>query len=200
MWDEVFGYVMAFTIFASIIKLIHMFRFNRKMSMIAGTLKNSTKDISAFSIVFIVFLTGFAIWGYIMFGPNLASYKSMIQAIETLLAFSLGEYDYLALFNANRVFGPLFFFSFFLFVNFILLNMFVTILNESIAAVRKDVSTQSNEFEIVNFAWTRFKGWIGIDFDKILLDVKRKYMIGNYHWIFRTALNMGVYSILVCIP
>ncbi|XP_069125477.1 polycystin-1-like protein 2 [Argopecten irradians] len=179
MWDEVFGYVMAFTIFASIIKLIHMFRFNRKMSMIAGTLKNSTSDISAFSVVFLVFLSGFAIWGYIMFGPNMASYKSMIQSIETLLAFSLGEYDYLALVNVNRIFGPLFFFSFFLFVNFILLNVFVTILNESITAVRKDVSKQSNEFEIVNFAWTRFKGWIGIDLDRILLDVQRKYMIGK---------------------
>ncbi|XP_060067155.1 uncharacterized protein LOC132547415 [Ylistrum balloti] len=179
MWDEVFGYVMAFTIFASIIKLIHMFRFNRKMSMIAGTLKNSTSDISAFSFVFLVFLSGFAIWGYIMFGRNMASYKSMIQSIETLLAFSLGEYDYLALVNANRIFGPLFFFSFFLFINFILLNVFVTILNESISAVRKDVSKQSNEFEIVSFAWTRFKGWIGIDFDRILLDVQRKYMIGK---------------------
>ncbi|XP_021359195.1 uncharacterized protein LOC110454143 [Mizuhopecten yessoensis] len=179
MWDEVFGYVMAFTIFASIIKLIHMFRFNRKMSMIAGTLKNSTSDISAFSVVFVVFLTGFAIWGYIMFGRNMASYKSMIQSIETLLAFSLGEYDYLALVNANRIFGPLFFFSFFLFINFILINVFVTILNESIAAVRNDVSKQSNEFEIVNFAWTRFKSWIGIDFDRILLDVQRKYMIGK---------------------
>ncbi|XP_033743898.1 polycystic kidney disease protein 1-like 2 [Pecten maximus] len=179
MWDEVFGYVIAFTIFASIIKLIHMFRFNRKMSMIAGTLKNSTSDISAFSFVFLVFLSGFAIWGYVMFGRNMASYKSMIQSIETLLAFSLGEYDYLALVNANRIFGPLFFFSFFLFINFILLNVFVTILNESISAVRKDVSKQSNEFEIVSFAWSRFKGWIGIDFDRILLDVQRKYMIGK---------------------
>ena len=180
LWDEIFGYVMGFTVFCSIIKLINMFRFNRKMSMIAGTLKSSMKDLSAFSVVFIMFLLGFAIWGYMMFGPNMASYRNVLQSLETLLAFALGDYDYVTLVTTNRIFGPIYFFSFFFSINFLLLNIFVTILNESIAAVKSDVSKQNNEYEIVNFIWKRFAQWIGVYLDKVLQDVKRKYMIGLY--------------------
>lgn len=182
MWDEVFGYFMAFTIFVSIIKLLHLFRFNKRMSMIAGTLKYSTKELSAFSVVITILIVAFASWGYIMFGPKMPEYRNMFQSFETLLAFSLGDFDYLALEKVNRVFGPIYFFTFILCIMIILLNMFVTILNESIAAVKSDVSKQSNEHEIVAFIWCRFKDWVGIDFDKIFAEVKRKYMLGECKW------------------
>lgn len=182
MWDEVFGYFMAFTIFVSIIKLLHLFRFNKRMSMIAGTLKYSTKELSAFSVVITILIVAFASWGYIMFGPKMPEYRNMFQSFETLLAFSLGDFDYLALERVNRVFGPIYFFTFILCIMIILLNVFVTILNESIAAVKSDVSKQSNEHEIVAFIWFRFKDWVGIDFDKIFAEVKRKYMLGECKW------------------
>lgn len=125
-------------------------------------------------------MLAFASWGYIMFGPKMPEYRNMFQSFETLLAFSLGDFDYLALERVNRVFGPIYFFTFILCIMIILLNMFVTILNESIAAVKSDVSKQSNEHEIVAFIWCRFKDWVGIDFDKIFAEVKRKYMLdGN---------------------
>lgn len=180
MWDEVFGYFMAFTIFVSIIKLLHLFRFNKRMSMIAGTLKYSTKELSAFSVVIIILIIAFASWGYVMFGPKMFAYRNMFQSIETLLAFALGDFDYLALERINRVFGPIYFFLFILCIMTILLNVFVTILNESISAVKSDISKQSNEHEIVAFMWLRFKDWVGIDFDKLFEEVKRKYILGKF--------------------
>ncbi|XP_062619009.1 polycystin-1-related protein-like [Saccostrea cucullata] len=179
MWDEVFGYFMAFTIFVSIIKLLHLFRFNKRMSMIAGTLKYSTKELSAFSVVIIIVVIAFASWGYIMFGPKMFQYRNMFQSIETMLAFALGDFDYLALERVNRVFGPIYFFTFILCIMIVLLNVFVTILNESISAVKSDVSKQSNEHEIVAFIWGRFKDWVGVDFDKFFAEVRRKYMLGS---------------------
>jgi hypothetical protein len=49
MWDEIFGYILAFTIYIYIIKLLHMFRFNRRMSMLAGVIRNSAGELTAFS-------------------------------------------------------------------------------------------------------------------------------------------------------
>lgn len=188
MWDEIFGYILAFTIYIYIIKLLHMFRFNRRMSMLAGVIRNSAGELTAFSFALTIFILGYAIWGYLMFGPNLASYKSMMDAIETLIAFALGKYDYRSLGEVNRVFGPLFFFAFFFTVMFLLINIFVAILNESIAAIKKDVSKQSNEYEIVSFMWNRFIDWTGIDFNRILQDIKLKYFLSKY---------CGNYSLLV---
>ncbi|XP_076075764.1 polycystin-1-like protein 2 [Mytilus galloprovincialis] len=179
MWDEVFGYLVAFTIFVCIIKLLHMFRFNRKMSMLAGVIKNSANELAAFSVALTVFMLGYAIWGYMMFGPKLASYRTMLDSLETLLAFALGSYDYRSLEEVNRVFGPMFFFAFFFSVMFLLINIFVAILNESIAAIKKDVSKQSNEYELVSFVWNRFIAWTGINFDRILQNMKLKYFLSD---------------------
>ncbi|KAK3091662.1 hypothetical protein FSP39_021645 [Pinctada imbricata] len=179
LWDETFNFILAFTIFIAILKLVHILRFNRKMSMMAGILRNAAKELSAFVIVFVLFILAYAAWGYIMFGPKMASYRSMIDAIETLLNFSLGSFDYLALENANRIFGPIFFFAFFFTIMFILLNIFVTILNESISTVKDDVSKQTNEYELVAFIWQKLKDWSGLDLDRIVQDVKRKYDIGK---------------------
>jgi len=47
-------------------------------------------------------------------------------------------------------------------VFFILLTMFVTIVNEAFAAVCDDVSKQSNDYEMVEFMVARFKQWTGL--------------------------------------
>ena len=47
-------------------------------------------------------------------------------------------------------------------VFFILLSMFVTIINEAFAAVCDDTSKQSNEYEMVDFMIARFKHWTGL--------------------------------------
>jgi len=45
---------------------------------------------------------------------------------------------------------------------FILLAMFVTIINEAFAAVCDDASKQSNDYEMVDFMIGRFKHWTGL--------------------------------------
>ena len=45
---------------------------------------------------------------------------------------------------------------------FIVLSMFVTIINEAFAAVCDDTSKQSNEYEMVDFMMSRFKQWTGL--------------------------------------
>lgn len=45
---------------------------------------------------------------------------------------------------------------------YILINMFLTILNEAFAKVRSEVEEQSNEHELVEFMVQRFKQWIGL--------------------------------------
>jgi len=45
---------------------------------------------------------------------------------------------------------------------FILLGMFVTIINEAFAAVSDDNKKQSNDYEMVDFMVGRFKQWTGL--------------------------------------
>ena len=178
MWDEVFQIMLAFVIFSSIIKLIHILRFNRRMSMLAATLQHSAKEMSAFSVVFIIVVFAFVSSGFFLFGSNVAGFRGILQGTETLLTFSLGSFEFDKITSTYRVLGPIYFFVFFLFVSFVLMNMFVTILNEAFAKVHSDVLNQHNEYEIVQFVWTRLKTWIGIDLDNVIANVTGKVAKG----------------------
>jgi polycystin 1L2 len=181
VWDDIFQILLAFAIFASILKLIHILRFNRRMSMLAGTLKLSARDLLAFSLVFGIALVSFVGTGYLMFGANVRGFKTVLTGFETLLSFSLGSFQFTGIVEEYRVIGPLYFFLFFTFVVFVLMNMFITILNEAFTVVHKNVSREKNEYEIVEFICRRLKQWIGFDLDKIIDTVKSKYLKGRLY-------------------
>ncbi|XP_076456106.1 polycystin-1-like protein 2 [Babylonia areolata] len=160
-WDELFSYLLAFVSFLAILKTVHLLRFNRKVSMLGSTLLRSAKDLSSFVIVFFFFFLAFFSSGFVLFGSQLAQYSSAVTTVETLMAVCLGEAQFQVLDEANRVLGPLYFFLYMMFVVFVLLNMFLTILNETFSAVRHDLSLQSNEYEVVDFMLHNLKNWLG---------------------------------------
>ncbi|CAF4414212.1 unnamed protein product, partial [Adineta steineri] len=50
--------------------------------------------------------------------------------------------------DAHRILGPIFFLTYVFFVFFVLLNMFLAIINDTYAEVKNDMSTQESEFEL----------------------------------------------------
>lgn len=149
------------------------------MSMLAATLQNSAREMSAFSLVFVIVIFAFVAFGYFLFGSNVSGFKGVMQGFQTLLTFSLGSFDFDAVTSNYRVLGPIYFFFFFLFVTFVLMNMFVTILNEAFTKVQSDVRRQKNQYEIVSFVWTRFKAWVGIDLDNVIANITGGYAKGE---------------------
>lgn len=144
------------------------------MSMLSRTLHHAAKDLSAFSMVFSVSFFSYACLGYMLFGTTAAAYASIVSSLETLFMFALGKYHYHTLRMANWILGPIYFFSFTMFITFILLNVFVTILNDSFALVRSDISKQANDYELVNFILGRFKEWLGIDIEHFFVNIRKK--------------------------
>ena len=90
-WDELFSYLLAFVCFLSILKMVHLLRFNRRISMLGCTLKRAAKDLTSFLVVFFFVFVAFFISGYILFGSQLPQYSKMVTSVETLLSVCLGE-------------------------------------------------------------------------------------------------------------
>lgn len=180
MWDELFQILLGIIVFASILKLIHILRFNRRMSMLAGTLKLSAKEMATFSLVFMIVLFSFVASGYLLFGAEVREFKTTTRGFETLLSFSLGSFDFQGVLETSRILGPIYFLFFFIFVVFVLLNVFVTILNEAFVVVRQDVLRQNNEYEIIDFISTRIKRGLEMTMIKPHLMLKQKHSECNY--------------------
>lgn len=69
----------------------------------------------------------------------------------TLFRIILGDFDFHALESANRVLGPIFFITYVFFVFFVLLNMFLAIINDTYAEVKSNIAQQKSEFEIGDY-------------------------------------------------
>ena len=93
----------------------------------------------------------------------------------------------LAILDAHGILGPIFFLTYVFFVFFVLLNMFLAIINDTYSEVKSDMSTQKSEFELGDY----FKK----SYDKMLdrlnvkRDVRRYVFISNYSFFLFLACH-----------
>ena len=64
----------------------------------------------------------------------------------TLFRIILGDFNFREIEDANRFLGPLFFISYVFFVFFVLINMFLAIINDTYAEVKSDLAQQEDDF------------------------------------------------------
>lgn len=63
----------------------------------------------------------------------------------------MGKFDIYSMLGVNQWLTQIFLFLFVVTVTFIIVNMLVSILNDTFTAVRNDSSKQKNDYEIVDF-------------------------------------------------
>jgi len=69
----------------------------------------------------------------------------------TLFRIILGDFNFQALQQANRILGPAYFIVYVFFVFFVLLNMFLAIINDTYSEVKAELAEQENEFEMGDY-------------------------------------------------
>ncbi|VDK72316.1 unnamed protein product [Cylicostephanus goldi] len=125
------------------------------MNQLAATLSRSTKDIGGFAVMFAVFFFAYAQFGYLVFGTQISDYSTFYDAVFALLRTILGDFNFSALERTNRILGPIFFITYVFFVFFVLLNMFLAIINDSYVEVKAELARQQAGEGI--FDWIRKK-------------------------------------------
>ena len=133
------------TILAGSIKLFKYLTFNKTMSQLAGTLTRSAPDLGAFFIMFFIMFTAFAQWAMLIFGAKLEGYSSITQAFYLQTRMVLGDFDFMAMNQAHRVYGPVYFFAYIFLVFFILMVRVTYILPKSTYFLCLFMKDSSNE-------------------------------------------------------
>ncbi len=62
---------------------------------------------------------------------------------------------------ANRILGPIFFLCYVFFVFFVLLNMFLAIINDTYSEVKAEIAAQRNEFELGDYLKRGYNNMLG---------------------------------------
>ncbi|KAJ8962227.1 hypothetical protein NQ318_018199 [Aromia moschata] len=143
--------IFVVTLFVAYVKVFKFLNFNRTMGQLNNTLRKSAMDILGFSLMFFIIYFAFAEVGYLLFGSQVEHYSSFGTAMFALLRTILGDFNYAEIEQANRILAPIYFLAYIFLVFFVLLNMFLAIINDSYADVKTEIAIAPDEMQMTEY-------------------------------------------------
>ena len=172
-YDDISIKINAITLFLVYIKIFKYVSLNKRLTHLRETLIKSTKALTSFIMLFSIFFIAYASFGYLLFGYNMPKFRSFSQSFFTLFRIMVGDTGFKVLRKQYSIWGPIFFMSFVFFCKFILFNMFLAIINDSYAGVKKDEDNNKHVFMFSDFLMLHYSRIVS----KLLLKKNRIFDI-----------------------
>ncbi|XP_003787312.2 polycystic kidney disease 2-like 1 protein isoform X1 [Otolemur garnettii] len=147
-WQTQYNNMNAVNLFFAWIKIFKYISFNKTMTQLSSTLARCAKDILGFAVMFFIVFFAYAQLGYLLFGTQVENFSTFVKCIFTQFRIILGDFDYNAIDDANRILGPAYFVTYVFFVFFVLLNMFLAIINDTYSEVKEELAGQKDELQL----------------------------------------------------
>jgi hypothetical protein len=166
--NDLFTSLLGFCCFFGTIKLLRLYRYNRRLSLFVDIFRHAGKDLLLFTMTFAIVFMAFLVLFYLLFASNIWACSTLLRTAEMLFEMILFKFDASELYEANSFLGPFCFTLFIFFVVFIGMTMFISIISDSSRIVRKKSKVTYNEdHEMLAFIWNKFLRWTGYIFCSI---------------------------------
>eukprot|EP00998_Keelungia_sp_KM082_P006657 NODE_289_length_2138_cov_56.836897_g283_i0.p1 GENE.NODE_289_length_2138_cov_56.836897_g283_i0~~NODE_289_length_2138_cov_56.836897_g283_i0.p1 ORF type:complete len:621 (+),score=183.94 NODE_289_length_2138_cov_56.836897_g283_i0:115-1863(+) len=119
----------------SFLKLLKFVRLNERLNILTRTMEACQQNIIGVLVLFVWVVFGFAITGNTLFGTAEWEWRSLSASFSSLLRMLLGDFDYDALRQENRILAGAFFAAYMVLGLFLLLNFIIAIIAEGFAKV-----------------------------------------------------------------
>ncbi|KAJ8247277.1 hypothetical protein GJAV_G00244460 [Gymnothorax javanicus] len=159
--DAVLGYLIAFLVLLATVKLWHLLRLNPKLHMITATLQRAWNDISGFIIVMAIMFLAYSIASNLMFGWKLYSYRTLMEAAQTMVSLQLGIFNYEEVLDYNPVLGAFLIGTCIVFMTFVVVNLFISVILVAFSE-EQQYHKPSEEEEIVDLMLLKVCSLFGI--------------------------------------
>jgi hypothetical protein len=157
--NDVLTYLLACVCFFGTIKLLHLCRFNQRLSLFSQTLQYAGKGLISFAMMFSIIFFAFLCLFYLLFNSKISTCSTLLQTAEMLSQMTLLKFNVSDLTNSAAFLGPFCFSLFIILVVFICLSMFLSIINESFRRARTNLKNENKG--IFSFMFDRFQRSIG---------------------------------------
>ncbi|CAF1460939.1 unnamed protein product [Adineta steineri] len=157
--NDIVTFLLGYCCFFSMIKCLHLLRFNQQICLFAETLKYCAKALISFSLMFGIIFIAFLCLFYLLFVSKLSSCSSLLSTAQMLFEMTLMKFDASQIMGADAFFGPFCFTLFMLLVVFVCLSMFLSIINDSF---RHAKDNQKDDQTMLSFMLKKFLRWTGL--------------------------------------
>jgi hypothetical protein len=148
-WNLTLNYSLSFCMVLGTLKFLKIFSFNKEISYLASTLSNCRSELLSFGFIFLIVWIGFVQLFYLFFQHIIFEFSPIMRAMTTCFQIMLGKFQVQTLLEANPVFGSIFYFLYNSFTIFILLTVFISIINDSFKVIRE--KTRSQKYETLDY-------------------------------------------------
>ncbi|KAG1657693.1 Polycystic kidney disease protein 1-like 2 [Nymphon striatum] len=160
--DEVLSYVIGFLVFLANLKFLYLLRFNKRIGILAATLKECANELSNFCVCLLILFISFVILFHLLLCSHMAEFSDMIRSAESSFTMMLGRFKFNQIKLASPFLGPLVFFIFSLTATLVMVNLLLTILMQTFEEVKHNVNKTPNDYEIVEFVVNRVRMAMGL--------------------------------------
>ena len=132
---------MGFVTFIAQMKLLYILRYNQTIAILGMTLSQSAGDLLEFAMVSSIPFMAFTCGAALLFN-QMEEYSSLILAGNSMTQAFLGKFDFHTLMNDYGRFGAVYLWIYLVIMMFLIMNIFIVIINEYLSAVSGDDATQ----------------------------------------------------------
>lgn len=157
-FDETTTFLIGFLLFIATVKLLKLLRFNKRIGFLSETLRACGTDLSGFALLFIVTLISFVTVFYKEAVTASAEFSTFIRSAETS-TFKIAE-KFKDVTQVSPVVAPIFYFIFAFIMNWIVLQVLIAIICGAFSRIKKDLSAQPNDYEVVDYMIERFLNFL----------------------------------------
>ena len=159
------AYIVLISLSVFIIQLgtLNLLRYNRTIAVLAATLKASAKDLANVGICLFVLVMGFTAFATIYYGTLVYEYRSFVNTFTTLVSAFIGKFEYTSVRNATNWFGGLMLILYLLILLYFMMNLFITVLNDFLAAIQNDPEACPEVHEVITHLLTIVKSSVGME-------------------------------------
>jgi hypothetical protein len=148
-WNLVLNYSFALCIVFGTLKFLKIFRFDKRISFLSSTLENCLLELLSFGFMYILIYMAFVQLFHLYFQRKMVQFSSIMKSMTTCFEIALGKFQMKPLLDSDSFFGPIFYTLYNVLIVFILLTMFISIINDSFKSIR--TRSKKNSYEIIDY-------------------------------------------------
>ncbi|KAA0184386.1 hypothetical protein HAZT_HAZT004000 [Hyalella azteca] len=154
--DQYYTSILGLIMFVSLLKLIKLMQFNKRMDVLALTISMCWDELAYFFIAFAVIFFAFCCLFYFIFSLHLSAFTTILSAVSTSFSMMLGKFDFDEMQQANSL-SPLLFFIFSVLNSMVLVNIMLSIILKAFNEIKIDLSNRSNRYDVMDYMIEHFK-------------------------------------------
>ncbi|XP_070540745.1 polycystin-1-like protein 2 isoform X1 [Ptychodera flava] len=158
--------VVGLAVFIAMIQFLDLFKFHHRMSMLTATILRSATNLVHFAIFFAITLFAHAALIYASIGLTSLICSDILELLYKLLTLWLDNKNYADfVLTDHPVLGALFFFSFFISMYTLAINVFVSVIITSFTEAEESMPEKTSEYALLQLTWSYVKRLLGFGSD-----------------------------------